>query len=733
MKNTHNFSKDFIRNISTHRSHRKVEFPRDSKGKIKNIVDYFGENVFDYRKSQEISEKIKKELDDVVENAKPLTKELAEEVAKAVTNWARNHGATHFCHWFHPLTGSTAEKHDSFINFDSNNLPIEKLGASALIQGEPDASSFPNGGSRSTFEARGYTSWDISSPMFLVEGINGKTLTIPSAFVSYNGDALDIKTPLLKSIGRIDKVASKFLKLTGQKDIERVIVTCGAEQEYFLVDKSLFYARPDLVMTGRTLQGKLSTKNQQLSDHYFGTISCRVLSFMQELDYELHRLGIPSKTRHNEVAPGQFEVAPIFGEANLASDQNQLVMAYIKKTAEKHGFVALLHEKPFSSINGSGKHVNWSMSDNSGVNLLEPGETPEENYRFLTIVSIILEAVYRHADALRMSVGSHGNDHRLGGHEAPPSVISVFLGDTLTKIMDAIESDKEYFSDKEKMLDISANQIANLFVDNTDRNRTSPFAFTGNKFEFRAPGSSQPTGFPLTIINAAVAEVMEESNQIIESELKSGKDIKDILKFLIKKWIKSSKDIVFNGDGYTGEWLKEAERRNLPNLKNSYEAFKVLKNEKSIKFLVDQKILSKEEIESRYNVFIENYTMYLGIEASTLSLLIGQNILSYVMNHKLKISEIIKNQNDLGHSGKAEKDILNKLNIGTDSIYFSNEKLKKMIEEINECDSEVAAKRFANDVVPLMQLLKEECSKMEVIVPESDWNIPNYTELLFHR
>jgi glutamine synthetase len=424
-------SRNSARMKATERNLRKFEVPRGTDGSASRISEYFGKNIFDFRKSDMIPAEVKKELITYTANrtsGKKLSKTAAEVVAKAVSEWAMNRGATHFCHWFQPLTGSTAEKHDSFITYSSEDAPIEKFSASQLIQGEPDASSFPNGGSRSTFEARGYTSWDISSPMFLRESENGKTLCIPTAFVSYSGEALDVKTPHLRSITALDRAATKFMNLIGDVETKNVYSTCGCEQEYFLIDKSLYYLRPDLVMTGRALMGSMTSKNQQLSDHYFGTVPERVLAFMQELDMKLHKLGIPAKTRHNEVAPAQFELAPIFRDSNLAADQNQLIMAVMKKIAERHNFVCLLHEKPFTGINGSGKHLNWSMSDNNGRNLLEPGANPHENYRFLAMVSIVVDAVKKNAGALRMAVATHGNDHRLGAHEAPPSIISVYLG-----------------------------------------------------------------------------------------------------------------------------------------------------------------------------------------------------------------------------------------------------------------------------------------------------------------
>jgi len=484
----------------------------------------------------------------VIEGKKTIDRPLATKVANSVLEWAISKGATHFCHWFQPLTGSTAEKHDAFLSFD-NDRPIEALSASQLMQGEPDASSFPNGGSRATFEARGYTTWDLTSPLFIQNSSNGKTLVIPTAFVSYHGDALDTKTPLLRSELKVNEVVTKFCHLTGMKDVGRITTTCGAEQEYFLIDKAFYFSRQDLVMTGRALFGSLTSRNQQLEDHYFGMIEDRVLAYMQEVEIELYKMGIPAKTRHNEVAPGQFELAPIFKDTNVAADSNQVVMTVLRNVALKHDFVCLLHEKPFAGVNGSGKHLNWSMSTDTGVNLLEPGHDPQDNYRFLAVLATVTEAVQRHADIIRMGIASHSNDHRLGANEAPPSIMSVFLGTTLTEILNSMISGGKYVASNKTILDLGTRQLADLFKDNTDRNRTSPFAFTGNKFEFRACGSSASIGYPLSLLNAAVADVFEETNKFIEDEISKGKSADEALLAVILKWYGNAQKSVFNGDG----------------------------------------------------------------------------------------------------------------------------------------------------------------------------------------
>ena len=641
-------------------------------------------------------------------------------------------GATHFCHWFQPLTGGTAEKHDSFLSFSKEDAPIVKLGAAALMQGEPDASSFPNGGSRSTFEARGYTSWDLSSPLFLREGTNGKTLCIPTAFISYTGDALDIKTPHLRSVTALDRAATKFMKAIGKTETENVHSTCGCEQEYFLVDKAMYYLRPDLVMTGRTLFGSLTSRNQQLSDHYFGTVPERVLAFMQELDYKLHRLGIPSKTRHNEVAPGQYEIAPIFSDSNLAADHNQLLMAVIKKVAEKHNFVGILHEKPFAGVNGSGKHLNWSMSDNTGHNLLEPGQKPEDNYRFLAMVACVVETVKRNSGALRMAIASHGNDHRLGANEAPPSIISVYLGETLDKIFNAILEGKDFTPDNNKFLESGAGQLAHLLKDNTDRNRTSPFAFTGNKFEFRAVGSSQAVGFPSTILNAAMAEVLNEATTLVESYIESGKSKDEALLELIRHYMGRSQDVVFGGDGYSADWVQEAKKRGLPNLRTTPEALAVLKDPKLTGFLTEQGIFRGDELETRYNVAMDNYCMLREIEFQTLVSMVNQNVLPSGLEYKLRLAQIITASKSTGLESSVETDLYKRINMTIENLYDSSRELDRALDGLED-DTEARANALANNLLPLSEKVADNCNALEEMVPDDLWKLPKYYDMLFLR
>lgn len=721
-----------LRSKATSRTPRHFEIPKDNRGITKRVSDYYGELTFDFKTSEDISDALKKEIVKAIDEGKGIKKEHAEAVAKAVTAWAVNNGATHFCHWFQPLTGGTAEKHDAFFQFDKAGKAIERLSATQLMQGEPDASSFPNGGSRSTFEARGYTTWDLTSPMFLIEAINGRTLCIPTAFVSYNGDALDVKTPLLRSISKLNLAATQFLQLTGNPETTNVQVTCGAEQEYFLIDKAFYFARPDLVMTGRTLFGALSTRNQQLEDHYFGLIPDRILAFMQELDYELHRLGIPSKTRHNEVAPAQFELAPIFSEANVAADNNQMIMTTMKRIAEKHDMMILLHEKPFAGVNGSGKHVNWSMSDNTGLNLLEPGSEPHSNLRFLATIAIIVEALHRHAKPLRMAISGAGNDHRLGANEAPPSIISAYLGDTLHKIFIAIAEDKSFTPTHNNVMDLGTNQLAHLLKDNTDRNRTSPFAFTGNKFEFRAVGSSQAIGFPMTILNAAVTEVMLEANHFLETELKKDQSIDQCLMTLTKKLTASSFQAVFNGDGYSKEWVQEAEKRGLPNLRTTPEVLKTMNEKGAYDFLIKQGIFKAEEIGTRYNILLERYIKIREIEFETLIDMIHQFVIPSGLEYKKILVGLIKDQAKVGVSSQFEMDAYKKLSLKIDEIYAHAQGLSKEISG-EHSDHQKYAEKIAQELMITSTTMANICNELEELIPNQFYSLPKYYDMLFLR
>ncbi len=729
MSNVFNDQLADLRKTVTSRASRKFNVPLNNLGNAKKVSEYYGELTFDFKTSPDITEVTKKEIRDALENNRGIKKDHAEMIAKAVMDWAVSHGATHFCHWFQPLTGTTAEKHDAFFTL-KNSKPIERLSAGQLLQGEPDASSFPNGGSRSTFEARGYTTWDLTSPMFLIESTNGKTLCIPTAFVSYNGESLDIKTPLLKSISKLSPVVTKFLNLAGHPESKSVIVTCGAEQEYFLIDKAFYYSRPDLVMTGRTLFGALSTRNQQLEDHYFGTIPDRILAFMQELDFDLHRLGIPSKTRHNEVAPGQYEMAPIFTEANVASDNNQIIMTTIKKVAEKHDLVAILHEKPFAGVNGSGKHVNWSLSDNNGLNLLEPGNEPQSNLRFLATVAITVEALCRHAKAIRMSISGAGNDHRLGANEAPPSIMSAYLGDTLEKIFTAIIEDKSFTARENNVMDLGTSQLAHLLQDNTDRNRTSPFAFTGNKFEFRAVGSSQAIGFPLTILNAAVTDVFIDANNFLEESQKNGMSVNESLLALIKKFYNNSKHVVFNGDGYSQKWVEEAQKRGLPNLRTTPEALDTMREMKNYEFLIKGGIYKKEEIETRYNVLLERYIKLREIELDTLVDLVHQFVIPSAISYKMALTKVLKGQRMFEIPGVFEMAVYKRLTTKVDELHMLTNKIVEALTADHHDHHQFAIK-IANELMPTAAAIALACNELEELIPHNCYMLPKYYDMLF--
>ncbi|CAM9901281.1 unnamed protein product [Chrysoparadoxa australica] len=567
--------------------------------------------------------------------------------------------------------------------------------------------------------------------MFLIEGVNGLTLCIPTAFISYTGQALDIKTPLLRSEVAVNEAAKKFLKSIGQ-NTERVISNCGPEQEYFLIDEVFYYSRPDLIMTGRTLFGSLSTRNQQLDDHYFGDISERVMGFMQELDFELHRLGIPAKTRHNEVAPGQYEIAPIFTNTNVAADQNQIMMATLKRIANKHHFVCLLHEKPFAGINGSGKHLNWSLSTVEGDNLLNPGENPENNPRFLLMVAATVEALHRHSGLLRAAIASAGNDHRLGANEAPPSIISAYLGDTLSRIFSAIKDGKKANLNAETSMDVGTQQLADLAKDNTDRNRTSPFAFTGNKFELRACGSEMSIGLPLSVLNGAVAEVLNETAAEIEKLTAGGKNAEEAMLEVTKRLITKAWPAIFNGDGYSDEWVKEAEKRGLLNLKTTADALPLFQDEKKTAFLREQKIFTKDELETRFHVLVERYNTLREIEFKTLIQMVNQHVLPSVIGYKQKLGNVIKMQKDISFDSSVEAGIYKKINYTTETLFNRVENLNNGLKELPE-DGQKKSKMIADTLMPLATEIATLCGELEDGLPESEWTLPTYQDMLFLR
>lgn len=715
------------------RKTRKCNVPVNDQGKYLKVSQYYGENVYNYHLSKSLSLEDKDSLKQVIDGRRTIDRPLATKVANSVLEWAISKGATHFCHWFQPLTGSTAEKHDAFLSFD-NDRPIEALSASQLMQGEPDASSFPNGGSRATFEARGYTTWDLTSPLFIQESANGKTLVIPTAFVSYHGDALDTKTPLLRSDLKINEVMTKFCKLIGMKDVNKVYTTCGAEQEYFLIDKAFYFGRQDLVMTGRALMGSLTSRNQQLEDHYFGMIEERVLAYMAEVEIELYKMGIPAKTRHNEVAPGQFEMAPIFKDSNVAADNNQIVMTVLRNVALKHDFVCLLHEKPFAGVNGSGKHLNWSMSTDTGVNLLEPGHNPHENFRFLAVIATVTEAVYRHADIIRMGIASHGNDHRLGANEAPPSIMSVFLGSTLTEILDSMLSGGKYVSSGKTLLDLGARQLADLVKDNTDRNRTSPFAFTGNKFEFRACGSSASIGYPLSILNAAIIDIFEETNKILEDEISKGKTADDALAAVTLKWYGNAQKVVFNGDGYSQDWVKEAEKRGLGNMRTTPEAIAVLKDPKKTNVLLSTGVYRESEISTRHNVMLERYIKCREIELKTLAGMVLKQVVPVAVEYKAQLAESIKKQKDAGADSSLELELLKDLATLAMSLYSQTNSMTAQLDEMHsKLGEEAMAKKIAMELMPASVKIADLCNKIEEIIPDENWPLPKFYDMLFIR
>jgi glutamine synthetase len=718
------------------RQPRKVARPTDIDGKALVVSQYFGSLTFglDQMKSK-LSKDAYQALVAMVQKGARLSKETSDEIANVIKDWAISQGVSHFCHWFQPMTGLTAEKHDSFIQTRTSETgqtqSIERFTGSALIQSEPDASSFPSGGMRSTFEARGYTAWDPTSPLFIIESTNGKTLCIPSAFLSYHGHALDTKTPLVRSSEALSKQAVRFLKLIGDVDVTLVQSTLGAEQEYFLVDRAQFSLRPDLMMTGRTLLGRSSTRGQQFEDHYFGSIPARVLAFMQECEQELYKLGVPVKTRHNEVAPAQYEVAPIFEESNLSCDHNALLMDTLCRIALRHDLVCLLHEKPFAGINGSGKHNNWSLSTQKGENLLEPGKTPHQNLRFLAVLATVLKAVHDHADVLRVGIASPGNDHRLGANEAPPAIISAFLGESLSGILNKIESGALIESSSEDaILSLGVSRLPVVARDNTDRNRTSPFAFTGNKFEFRAVGSSANCAVPISILNAAVADAFAQVADRLEKKLGQTKSRDEAVLGLIRELIKETKNVRFEGNNYSADWKAEAEKRGLPNLMTTPEALKVFEDKKATEFLVKQNVLSSDEIKARHNIMVERYIKQIEMEAATLLEIVQTAVFPAIEAQITKISTMIAAVKDAGKSIAVDR--LEDLK----SIYEKLLKAKSALETdytvaVDTHDEHQKAKSLSDKVLPSMLKVRALADEAEGLIADELWPLPKYREILF--
>ncbi|MBD5080276.1 MAG: glutamine synthetase type III [Ruminococcaceae bacterium] len=689
-----------------------------------NVKESFGTDAFNIETMRErLPKGTFKALMATIESGTELDSSVAAVVAHAMKDWAIEKGATHYTHWFQPMTGITAEKHDSFINPQGDGTVIMEFSGKELIKGEPDASSFPSGGLRATFEARGYTAWDPTSFAF----VKDNTLYIPTAFCSYSGEALDKKTPLLRSMDAVSAQAIRILRLFGNTTTKRVVATVGAEQEYFLVDEALYNKRKDLIFTGRTLFGAAPPKGQELEDHYFGTIKQRVSDYMKDLDKTLWNLGVPSKTKHNEVAPAQHECAPIFENANLAADHNQLTMELMQKVAKKHGLACLLHEKPFAGVNGSGKHDNWALSTNDGQNLLNPGDSPIENAQFLTFLAAIIKAVDDHADLLRLSVASAGNDHRLGANEAPPAIISVFLGEELTDVIEALVSGS-HTKDLHKQFDIGVSTLPTFPKDTTDRNRTSPFAFTGNKFEFRSVGSTLNIAGPNIVLNTIVADALCE----FADKLEKAPDFKSALNSLLIKTFTDHRRIIFNGNGYDASWIKEAEKRGLPNLVSTVDAVPHFEDKKNIDLFVKHRVFSEIEIHSRTETLLENYEKVLNIEAQTTVDMAKREILPAVLKYQKEICETVKARKDAGYKAGAEKELADKLISLTDALNTRIKELEADIAKGHALEDVVEKSKYFHDVVfASMQSLRAVADELETMVGEEYWPIPTYTELLF--
>ena len=696
-----------------------------------SIPEIYGSLVFNDKIMREkLPKDMYKALKKTIENGTHLELDVANSVAVAMKEWALEHGATHYTHWFQPMTNFTAEKHDSFISPTGDGQVIMEFSGKELVKGEPDASSFPSGGLRATFEARGYTAWDPTSPAF----IKDRTLYIPTAFCSYSGEALDKKTPLLRSMDTLNKEAVKILRLLGNTEVKHIDTTVGPEQEYFLVDKDLYNKRKDLIFCGRTLIGAPAPKGQEMEDHYFGTLKPRVSAYMHDLDEELWKLGIPAKTKHNEVAPAQHELAPVFDTTNVAVDHNQLTMEIMKKVAAKHNMVCLLHEKPFEGINGSGKHNNWSMSTDTGVNLLDPGKTPAENTQFLVFLVAVIKAVDDYADLLRISVASAGNDHRLGANEAPPAVVSIFLGDELTEVLKAIENDEFFVGHGAVQMDIGAKVLPHFVKDNTDRNRTSPFAFTGNKFEFRMLGSSSSVANPNIILNTAVAEVLSQFCEELKDVPADG--MESAVHELLKKTIKEHKRIIFNGNGYTDEWIEEAEKRGLYNLVSTPDALPHFTDEKNEKLLTSHHIFTHAELHSRYEIKLENYVKTLHIEAGTMVEIIQKDLLPAVTTYMEKLAQTaaLKKSVVPDISVSAEAALLTRLTELSETMVKDLERLKEdtaMAEYEVDKNLLKSAQLYQSVVLTDMEKVRVSADAAEALIPDSILPYPTYGKLLF--
>ncbi|HEY4306091.1 MAG TPA: glutamine synthetase III [Gemmatimonadaceae bacterium] len=717
----------------------KVPASRSEAGENARTSEYFGANTFGVRQMRDkLPRETHAKLLASVRQGKKLDSDIAPRVAQAIKDWAISNGATHFTHWFQPQTGLTAEKHDAFLSFDDGQ-PMEAFGAAQLIQSEPDASSFPSGGLRATWEARGYTAWNPASPVFISEMGGVKTLYIPSVFVGYNGEALDEMTPLLRSSDVLSERSIELLELLGDKGVYRVNTTMGAEQEYFLIDRGHFALRPDLVMSGRSLIGAPPPRGQQLEDHYFGGIPERIQACIADVEYELYKLGVPIITRHNEVAPCQFEMAPRFEETDVAVDHNQMVMATLRRVALRHGLQALLHEKPFAGINGSGKHCNWAMSvaaDNTeidGSNLLKPGQTPHQNIRFLVFLAAVLRAVHKHAGLLRAGIGTSGNEHRLGANEAPPAIISVFMGGMLTKVIDAIADGKAVGSAEQQMIKMGVNRLPEIEKDNTDRNRTSPFAFTGNKFEFRAVGSSQSIAFPIVLLNAAVAEAIGEITTALRAELKKTKKVDDAVLKVVRPIFKETAPIRFEGNNYSEEWVKEAAKRGLPNLRRAPDALAQMVSKSSRKLLTSLGILNDEELDSRYHVRLERYIKDMLIEMHTLREMVDTQVLPAAFEYSGRLAESASLAKNAGIKVIPQIAAANELNEAITELQRHRAELSKVLDKAEGMHDDIVkqAELLTNNGAFQMAQVRGCCDALELKVADDAWPLPKYREMLF--
>ncbi len=714
-------------------SRPKMNLERENR----KISDYFAENVFtDAKLRAYLSHEAYKAYHQRLEDGQKISRELADQIAAALKSWAMENGTTHYTHWFQPLTGSTAEKHDSFFTLSSSGQAMERFDGDALVQQEPDASSFPSGGLRATFEARGYTAWDPMSPAFIMDIAGSKTLCIPTVFISFTGEALDHKAPLLRSIEALDRAATGVARYF-DRFVNKVTATLGWEQEYFLIDKAMYYARPDLMAGGRTIFGRGPAKGQQLEDHYFGAIPERVYAFMVDLETECHKLGIPVRTRHNEVAPSQFECAPMFETCNIAVDHNQLLMDLMDRVARRHHLIVLLHEKPFAGINGSGKHNNWSMSTDTGTNLLSPGKTPRNNLLFLTFFINTIKAVHDHADLLRACIASEGNDYRLGANEAPPAIISVFIGDYLSKVLDAIEKRAEGALNEEEEQDLKIDihkMIPDVMLDNTDRNRTSPFAFTGNKFEFRAVGSSANCADAMMTLNMIVANQLSGFKERVDKHIQDGEKKDTAILRELAVCIESSRNILFEGDNYSEAWAREAERRGLPNIQTTPDALDVYGTDKARKLFAAAGVMNEKELEARHEIYLEKYIKKVQIEVSLARELCLNQILPACLRYQTELMANLAASRDSGLSTETVGELITIVAENIDAVRKGLSELDDALGQAHEQPTtRERAQSYCKDVKPLLQNIRYHVDKLELFVEDRNWPLPKYREILFNR